>query len=966
MSELRAALRAVCILVAMALVLTSAAMAQVTAGQTGALQGTVRLQDAPAPGVTVTVTSPAMQGARSAVTGATGDYILRALPPGDYKAVFTLQGMKEEDRTVTVSLATSTRLDLTMSPSEVSETIQVTGEAAVNELEHTTISQNLTTQAINSLPVARNPTALALIAPSVNTGQLAGEVEISGGFGYDTQILINGVNVTDQVFGQQYSLFIEDAIQEEQVMSSSISAEYGHFGGGIVNAVTKSGGNDFSGSFRVDQDNNSYRSRTPLEISKGTKLTDKNNDIYSGTLGGYVVKDRLWFFGAARKLNTSVDTPLSITGVNYPQTTDEKRYEGKLTWNIADSHSVQASYIKRDFTQQRPGIGSMSPDTITAQLRPQSLYVGRYSGVLSSTLFAEASYSEAKANLTGGGSTRSIVDSPFVSQTLGTGFNAPYFDATDGEDRNNKQANAGLSFFLNSAKAGSHDLKVGIEDYRSIDIGGNSQTSTDFVFYTDPVFDAAGNPVFGADGHLIPTFVPFPGGNYYSAIGNWIGARGSEANLRVQSAYVNDNWHLNNHLSFNLGARYEKGTNTTSDHARLIDSSRVSPRLSMAVDPTATGRWRLDASYSQYASTFDFGHFLAASNTGNPSLVYGVYIGPPGQGRDFAPGFDPKNYYIVYAGSPTQNVSFAKGVKSPLVTEWTLGAGVTLERGGYMRVAYINRKTTDFLEATTCVCFGRTEIIVQGNSGGFADNVVYRNSNAGSRDYRAAVLQGRYNITSNWSLEGNWTHEFSLDGTYEGQVGQTLPTSGILNKPEFFTADRDFPDGHLSSFQADVAHLWSLYRLGLGRAGTVDLGLLGSYYSPNTYSLAAANVPLSSKQLAKDPGYVSPPSAQTLYFGKRGSQQFNSYTQFDFHLNYSIPVWKTVAPYFIVNVVNVLNDHTLIGWNTTVSRDRSAGAPVDANGLATNFIKGASFGKARNNNDFPTPRTFSFALGLHF
>ena len=70
------------------------------------------------------------------------------------------------------------------------------------------------------------------------------------------------------------------------------------------------------------------------------------------------------------------------------------------------------------------------------------------------------------------------------------------------------------------------------------------------------------------------------------------------------------------------------------------------------------GRWRIDASYSQYASTYDFGHFLSGSNTGNPSLIYGVYIGPPGQGRDFAPGFDPKNYYIVYAGSPTQNEVF--------------------------------------------------------------------------------------------------------------------------------------------------------------------------------------------------------------------------------------------------------------------------------------------------------------------
>jgi hypothetical protein len=514
-----------------------------------------------------------------------------------------------------------------------------------------------------------------------------------------------------------------------------------------------------------------------------------------------------------------------------------------------------------------------------------------------------------------------------------------------------------MSFFLSSKSAGTHDLKVGYENYKSIDTGGNSQCSTNFVFYTDPVFDANGIPVYGADGHLIPVF------NGSSTMSQWFGARGSIADVRVQSAYVNDNWHMSDRFTFNLGARYEKADNATSDHVKLVNSTRLTPRLSVAFDPEANGRWRLDASYSQYASTYDFGHFLAGSNTENPSQLYGYYVGPPGQGRDFAPGFDPKNYQIIYAGSPTQNVSFGNGVKSPLVTEWTLGAGTNLGKG-YMRVAYIDRKTTQLLEATTCVCYGTTHIFVQGIDGGIADNLVYKNSDAAKRDYKAAVLQGRYNISPKWSIEGNWTHEFSLDGTYEGQVGQTLPTSGILNKPEFFTAARDFPDGHLSDFQADELHLWTTYRLGLGRAGSLDIGALASYNSPRTYSLAAPAVNLSAIQKARDPGYAQQPLNQTLYFGARGSQEFNAWKQLDLHLNYSIPVWKTVEPYFLVNVVNVFNDSTLIAFNTSIRPDPNSA--LDANGLRTGFIKNKAFGTATSNSSYPTPRTFSFALGLHF
>src|SRR5262249_37159725 len=156
---------------------------------------------------------------------------------------------------------------------------------------------------------------------------------------YDNLFMMNGADFNDSVFGNPDNLFIEDAIQETQVLTSGISAEYGRFGGGVVNAITKSGGNSFHATARDDRTNQAWRERTPLEKEKGTKLKSKDNDNYSATLGGFIVPDKLWFFVAGRKEKTTTPTPLFLTGTNYPNSLDDTRYEGKLTLNVANNHS---------------------------------------------------------------------------------------------------------------------------------------------------------------------------------------------------------------------------------------------------------------------------------------------------------------------------------------------------------------------------------------------------------------------------------------------------------------------------------------------------------------------------------------------------------------------------------------------------------------------------------------------------
>src|SRR5439155_21841529 len=136
---------------------------------------------------------------------------------------------------------------------------------------------------------------IATLAPAVTEyTPNASQLVINGAFAFDNVFMMNGVDINDNLFANPQNLFIEDAIEETQVLTSGISAEYGRFSGGVINAVTKSGGNTFSGSGRINFLNPSWTTQTPFEVSRGTKHLDVLSRTYEGTFGGPIARDRLW------------------------------------------------------------------------------------------------------------------------------------------------------------------------------------------------------------------------------------------------------------------------------------------------------------------------------------------------------------------------------------------------------------------------------------------------------------------------------------------------------------------------------------------------------------------------------------------------------------------------------------------------------------------------------------------------
>jgi hypothetical protein len=825
----------------------------------------------------------------------------------------------------------------------------------------------------DNLPTGRTLAQVAALAPGLTTNTPnADQVTIAGNFAYDNVFLVDGADVNDNLFGSPNAIFIEDAVEEMQILTSGISAEYGRFGGGVINAITKRGGNAFAGSARANFTNPAWRKETPYEVSKAINRASTLNKFFEGTLGGPVVKDRLWFFVAGRRETSDTQITLAESGLPFTQKRKQNRGEAKLSGAIAQNHNVSATYIGvadsiyRLTFNSPPSIASIDPLHTTYQgKQPTGILVANYNGVLRPNLFLDAQYSQKRFEfVNNGGTSTAIIDSPYIAQSVGAHYNAPYFDATDPEQRNNRQLAASLSYFLSSEKLGKHDIKVGYENYRSRRTGGNSQSATNYVFYTDYVTDDNGAPVFDANGYVIPAFTPG-----VSQLQNWIAIRGAQINLTTQSAYVNDRWVLSKRWSFNVGLRAEWAQGDATGGIQPVKASRIVPRLGASFDVRGDGKYKLDATYSHYAGKYSETQFANNTNVGNPDALYYIYEGPAGQGRAFAPGIDPANYpTLAYGTFPTANIFYDKNIKSPVTRELTGAFGVNLGKGGYVKAIYTWRKVTDFVQKFVEQSTGTTHVVKDGTDFGTFSNQLWANSNDGRRVYSGLQFQAAYRPLDHLRLEGHYTLQLKNDGNQEGeganQPGAPSAFSGYY--PELFNQARTYPMGHLAGFQSHRARVWGTYDLSLRKAGTANLSLLYRLDSGSAYSIRSTGQALTATQAAiGEQYYPDLPSSQTIFYSLgRGTERFQAAHLFDFAMNYNIPVWRKVKPWVKIEVRNLLSSTPLISYNISTTPDKTS--PKDSLGLPTGYVKGKAFGTGTASGNYPNPREFLMSAGIRF
>ncbi len=940
--------------------------------QAGMLEGRVTTPDGLSlPGATVVAVSPALQGERSAVTDVNGVYQFPGLPPGEYALTFTMDAMAAATERAHLALGATVTVNRVMQLAQVAETIVVTA-AAPSPLGQVAVASNVRAREVNQLPIGRTPYFVAELMPGLTANTpTAAQVTIGGAFAYDNVFLVNGVDVNDNVAGTANAVFIEDAIEETQVLTSALPAEYGRFSGGVVNLVTRSGGNLFSGSYRTTLSNPAWSDETRLEDSRGVTRASKLSTYHEGTVGGPILRDRLWFFGAGRLERSTTASVFAQTAVPYTSEVHNTRYEAKLTATVAPAQTLQGSYIQNTNDLKQPSLPfSIDPATFGTPSTPNRLFVTSYKGVLADRFYATAQYSMKKWRLEhAGGTQAAIVDSPFLTRTGGQyQYNAQYFDGTDPEERNNEQFAGSVSYFAARRGFGSHELKGGAERFTSTRVGGNSQTPTGYVFLANYRVNASGVPALDANGRLVPTFVPG-----VTAMQAWMPLRGAQIDVHTTSAYVGDHWLAGGRWSFDVGARYEQVSTDATAVSRGVDAQTLVPRLGASVDLTGNGRTILQAFYGHYAGKYNDAQFARNSNVGNADRTTNIYTGPAGEGRDFAAGFTPANYTTVAGTFPTANVSFDPDLKSPLTREFVLGINQEVTNGS-VRAAYTWRRLSNAVDDIITRDNGTTTVVRNGVTFGTFDNVVYRNTDLAMRRYQAVQASGTYRVRPNWTVNGSWTVQIENDGNFEGEApGSPASPSMIGDYPEVFVASRTFPSGHLDDFQRHKIRVWSVYALDAGRFGSFDIAPLWRYNSGTTYSLVATGVPLSAWQVAQNPGYARTPNGgtQTLFFGERGSQFFDGYGLVDLAVTYGVPAWKSMKPWVKVEVLNALNNQELVSWDTTIAVDPASAK--DAFGLPTGYVKGARFGQATSNGNYARPRpgldggrTVFVAIGARF
>jgi len=986
-------------LLVLALTAWSAAAAAQTS-PTGTLTGKVTDPDGLVmPGVTVTVASAALQGPRSAVTSENGDYIIPFLPAGDYTVVFELSGFTTVERTVRLQVAETLPLNAQLAVGGLVESVTVTAEAAPADFTSApTAAASYRTELIDKLPVSRTIDGAVLLAPGTTASGPGGNITFSGALSYEGLFLLNGVVLNETLRNQARDLYVEDAIEEVKTSTGTISAEYGRFSGGVANMITKSGGNTFSGSFRATLRNEKWEALTPYEKEELEEdpRVDEVIPTYELTFGGPILRDRLWFFTAGRFENSTSSASTRYTNLVYEAGDDDKRYEAKGTWSMTRSHTLKAAYTKRtrDFTNNSYDV-IMDLASLYDNSQPEDLVAFNYTGVIKQNFFLEAQYSRRHLSFVGSGSRFTDIPRGTIIFDRARGssrWNSPTFCAVCGnlpegelneEIRDNQNVIAKGTYYWSTDSLGAHTIVGGFDSFEDTRQNDNWQSGSEYRLYTNDTIirdnGASLYPVIRAgtsDTQSSATYIMW----------NPIFASSVGSSLRTYSAFLNDAWRLSDQWTINLGLRWDRTDAKDQAGQPVSKDNAWSPRLAASWSPDGKGTWTVNTGFARYAMGVTSGIADLGSGAGRSSTFRYVYRGPSINTDPNAPnlvsGQDALrivfDWFFANGGtnrplrdSPTYagvNRIIGDDLITPSAWEYTVGFARQLGSRGSFRVDGIFREYRDFYAEQKDLTTGR----VADPSGRLYDLGVVVNTNEVERDYRALQTQIQYRFTPELSLGGNYTLS-NARGSFNGETESSGPdTADALFYPEYRQKDWNYPVGDMAIDQRHKLRLWATYLLGLGPFGRLDFGVLQNITSGDPQSIDAA---VAVGPYVTNPGYLTPPSTVTYYFGPRGGYETDTISATDLSINYAFPV-RVLGPkseFFLRFVVdNLFNQTGIDGPNDTVLTASTDTTLLPFNPFTETPVEGVhyrlgpSYGQALSASAYQTSRTFYFSGGFRF
>ena len=561
----------------------------------GSFSGNVRDDNGePLPGVVVKCTSPVLQNPRYYTTDENGYYRLIELPPGTgYQMEYKMMGFQTIIRTdLVVKVNKDFEVNVVMKEQAFEEEVVISGAAPVLDTSSATTGVNLDRDFTERLPGSdQYQTALSLQGGTTGGGD--GNARIHGSMGNQNLYLFDGVDTTDPTTGTFGANLNADAVAETEVLTGGMPAEYGRVSGGVINTITKSGGNDFSGSIRIKYFNSDWAGDSDF-YEEGP-----SNEFWEPTIsiGGPILKDKLWFFFAYSRSDrdaTAVTRHFDFDGNVTEYTWDTSQlwqdYAAKLTFSLSPDHQLVFTWSSDPMTQdnQNATAADISSESLTSWEQGGDQYGLNYTWIVNQNFFIEAKLGISRQMLNDiPNSTEPQFTVNFPNgHTEEQGGNGFY----DENNRNRDSADLSAKYFSNDLW-GTHDIKLGFS---------YSKLESDEARYVTPTLEEGVTYDIELDEN----------GNWTenSTMTMFLHQAPGTRTAFYYAAFIQDKWKPDflEGLTINYGLRAEsnRGENNIGDEIYKFGfGDMLAPRIGLVWDIGNTGKHKISAYYGRFYTT---------------------------------------------------------------------------------------------------------------------------------------------------------------------------------------------------------------------------------------------------------------------------------------------------------------------------------------------------------------------------
>lgn len=903
-----------------ALLFAVPAMAQ---EQRGSIEGVVKdSSGAVLPGVTVVAKGNA--GSQESVTDENGLYRFPSLVPGRYAISATLQGFNAATLTdVSLALGQTLRADVTMQLAGVSESVQVSAERPIVDVKSAAANTVISREFIDNIPKGRNAINLATLAPGANQEAKGGGISIDGASGSENRFFIDGVDTTNLQTGVSGKTILSEFVDQVQVKSTGYAAEFGGATGGVINVITRSGTNAFTGEFGSYFTNKDLegdpRPTLRLTLTDNTKseyVTFPEDDWQTiepfANVGGPIVRDRLWFFAGYTPQLTETDRTVTFRtgGTTRTDHQEEKAHFFTGTLTSAITSQLRGRYSANIQRYERDNLlpaqdGSTNPTTNLNidRKQPNDSMRGSLEYTASNNLFLTGAINYLQYNTSDVGTPTGVRHIFSTSNAGIPGFSADQVRvqgfATIGNTRalvRDRFQRLGGSFdataFFN--KGGSHTLKGGVQFYR----------------ITNDVFNAEPDPVVSlawGDSHTLLDQTADKGTyGYYS----WR-QFGTQGIVKVNNVglFLQDDWTINDKLTLNLGVRADQ-----EDVPSYVDglngiefnfAEKIAPRVGFAYDIKGDGRWKAYGSWGMFYDLMKLE--LPRGAFGGDKWIESYYsldtldwqnIGVNG---NFPGRFMESVNFRIPSNDPScpECGGIDPDLKPMRSQEAVLGLDHELTSVMSVGARYVHKQLDRTIEDVGIIVSGLGEVFFMANPGeGVAKNILpgAPDMPKPQRDYDALELRFNKRHSNNWSLNSSLTFS-RLYGNYSGlassdENGRTSP-----NVNRFF-------DGMYMMFDQTGQPVYGL----LGTDRPLQFKANGFYTMPWGTNVGAVFYAASGTPIDRQVNMVS--SFPVQYLGRNSEGRTPMFSQADLTLQHGFSVGGNRRIEVSVNVLNLFDQDT--------------------------------------------------------